>query len=230
MASKRHQEFDLDRWLDNLIECLHGIKTEDTTKHGNLSLSNTLESKLFDCEGDVNSMIKVFYDEMQTEYNYLVTKYEGLLDAHDIEEILFDSIIDVGYFSNTNEIGNFRALARKCLHDNCVDLIRKRKAKKRGGDVKFHYLDDKRDDRKQVQIECVEKAYDTVDFLEWLEQIKPTLSDNEYNYLKLAITENHFDNMSNTEIAKELNVTEGTIRNIKKNLKSNKHLLALLHK
>ena len=109
-------------------------------------------------------------------------------------------------------------------------MVRTKERVKRGNGEKPIYLDDNRDDKPQIQIECKENAYDTVDLLDWLEQIKPTLSNNEYKYIKLMIIEPHSYKMTNVEIGQELNVKEGAIRHIRKHLKSNKHLIALLHK
>ena len=218
----------IDQFYLWAIEC-NRMRRQHYFKQGRLFLADTFIYQLCKLESE-EEKIELFYSKMKAELNYMISRYGDTIDEHDIEGLLYDSINEVIQLIDTNDIENHKALARTYFYNKCMNLIKYRTTKKRGGGEKPIYIDDNRDDKPQIQIECREKAYDTVDILDWLEQIKPTLSTTEYEYIKLIIEENHSDEMTKVEICQELNISRPTLDKLIKNLKSNKHLIALLHK
>lgn len=214
-----------EQFVDEWINELHKYKRHKYFRQGRLFIEDTFEYKWFQYESEDEKLMHMYKETKKVCGNKIKGFYQ--LDEHEKESVLWDSILAVYTKYDVCEY-DYLSLIPKTVSNKAIDLVRSKERIKRGGDTEFIYIDEKRDDRKQVQIECTEKSYAKTECIEWLEQIKPTLSNNEYNYLKLIITENHSDEMSKVEICDELHISRPTLDKIIKSLQHNKHLIELV--
>lgn len=227
-----------EKFVDNLIKLIHEYELLELERQVILEqkkkrLKYFKQGRLFIEDGpeyewyfnDDSYRINMLYTELKSDLWSIVNGFYQL-DRHEKEDIIWSSIWKV-YKEYDILYNDLSRLIYRTIKRSCIDMVRTKERVKRGNGEKPIYLDDTRDDKPQIQIECREKAYDTVDMIDWLEQIKPSLSNIEYEYIKLIITEPHFDKIKKVEICKELNISRPSLDKLIKNLKLNNNITEL---
>ena len=167
--------------------------------------------------------IEYVYSKLKRSCWKVVNKYYQL-DNDDKESIILESIYTVVIKYDVSK-DNFNNLIYRTIKNNCINLIRRNEAKKRGEGIQEENINSP---IVEPYLNVKDNSYSIVESKLLLEDIRPYLSSNEYEYLKLVIQEPHFDEMSNIEIANILNITEGGVRYIRKSLQNKKMLREMI--
>ena len=170
-----------------------------------------------------NDKIEYVYSKLKRSCWKVVNKYYQL-DNDDKESIILESIYTVVIKYDVSK-DNFNNLIYRTIKNNCINLIRRNEAKKRGEGIQEENINSP---IVEPYLNVKDNSYSIVECNLLLEDIRPYLSSNEYEYLKLSIQESHFDEMSNIEIANILNITEGSVRYIRKSLQNKKVLREMI--
>ena len=170
-----------------------------------------------------NDKIEYVYSKLKGSCWKVVNKYYQL-DNDDKESIILESIYTVVIKYDVSK-DNFNNLIYRTIKNNCINLIRRNEAKKRGEGIQEENINSP---IVEPYLNVKDNSYSNVECNLLLEDIRPYLSSNEYEYLKLVIQEPHIFEMSNIEIANILNITEGGVRYIRKSLQNKKMLREII--
>ena len=167
-----------------------------------------------------NDKIEYVYSKLKRSCWKVVNKYYQL-DNDDKESIILESIYTVVIKYDVSK-DNFNNLIYRTIKNNCINLIRRNEAKKRGEGIQEENINSP---IVEPYLNVKDNSYSTVESNLLLEDIRPYLSSNEYEYLKLVIDEPHIFEMSKIEICEVLHISRPTLNSVIRNIKSKSDLL-----
>lgn len=166
------------------------------------------------CTMEVNEKIKTILREYKRLGLKVASRYT-VLDPATRESVVYESALDVctivsGEYRQLDDIKN---LYCRIIRNKCNTIADYENTKKRGGEVTFYSL----------ETQYAEQPYTDTDILDtetaiYIQQIKDHLTTREYQFIELLIKEPHI--LTNTEYASIMQVSEATIRKIKKSLQT----------
>ena len=166
------------------------------------------------CECSINDKIEYLYKHYIKLCKYKVNTIQGL-DEHTKLECILDAMWEVAKKPNTQfeNINSIKNLLCTIAYNKCCNKLHYTTTKKRGGEVNTYSLEQQYNEETELDtniLDTEEKIY--------VEQLKPHLTNIEYELVKLIIEEPHI--LSNYEYARLLNVSETAIRKAKTSLQS----------
>lgn len=163
---------------------------------------------------DDNNKIKKILREYKKLGLNVASKYT-VLDPATRESIVYESALDVCNIISKDfkKFADIKNLYCTIIRNKCNMEADYKNAKKRGGDAITYSLEE----------QYAEEEYTDTNILDvettlYLQQLKPQLTTREYEFVKLILKEPHI--LTNTEYASIMEVSEATIRKIKKSLQT----------
>lgn len=221
MKKSEYKYDDIEEWLDDLIslgldilDILIKQKRQQYFTQGRLFIADTFE--YYFSSLDINDKIDVLYEANKELYNNATYKFRGWLNHQEIQSIILESIWEVLQVHALKSYDEYTNIILSYMHNKCCNLVDKKNASKRGGEATHTSLDKE----EAIEIGIDDVNFNTAEMNIWLEMNKTRFTTNEYKYLYLIINDSFLALKSNVVIAEVLGVTEKTIRDIKKSLKT----------
>lgn len=221
MKKSEYKYDDIEEWLDDLIslgldilDILIKQKRQQYFTQGRLFIADTFEYHFSSL--DINDKIDVLYEANKELYNNATYKFRGWLNHQEIQSIILESIWEVLQVHPLKSYDEYTNIILSYIHNKCCNLVDYKKASKRGGEATHTSLDKE----EAIEIGIDDVNFNTAEMNIWLEMNKTRFTTNEYKYLYLIINDSFLALKSNVVIAEVLGVTEKTIRDIKKSLKT----------
>lgn len=166
------------------------------------------------CTMEENEKIKTILREYKKLGLKVASKYT-VLDPATRESVVYEAALEVcNIISNDyRQLDNIKNLYCTIIRNKCNTIADYENTKKRGGEVTFYSLEE----------QYAEQPYTDTNILDmetaiYIQQLKDHLTTREYEFIKLLIKEPHL--LTNTEYASIMQVSEATIRKIKKSLQT----------
>ena len=218
MKKQKYKYENEEDWLDDFILVITNVldeyKRQQYFTQGRLFIEDTFEYQFSTL--DIDDKIDVLYDSGRKIYKNATHKFRGWLTYHEVQSIILESIWEVLQVHELKSYDEYINIILSYIHNKCCNLVNYKKANKRGRDISHTSLN--KDE--PIIIPTHDNKYNKVETSIWLHQITNNLTNNEHKYLSLIIEEPHILEMSNVEVANELGVTEKTIRDVRKKLKT----------
>lgn len=166
------------------------------------------------CSMEDNEKIKTILREYKKLGLKVASKYT-VLDPATRESVVYEAALDVcGIISNDyRQLDNIKNLYCTIIRNKCNTIADYENTKKRGGEVTFYSLEEQYAEQQYIDTNIL----DTETAI-YIQQLKDYLTTREYEFIKLLIKEPHL--LTNTEYASIMQVSEATIRKIKKSLQT----------
>lgn len=166
------------------------------------------------CNMEDNEKIKIILREYKKLGLKVANKYT-VLDPATRESVVYESALEVcNIISNDyRQLSDIKNLYCTIIRNKCNTIADYENTKKRGGEVITCSLEE----------QYAEQQYTDTNILDietaiYIQQLKDHLTTREYEFIKLLIKEPHL--LTNTEYASIMQVSEATIRKIKKSLQT----------
>lgn len=224
MTKKNEEKLFDEPFVNKWVKALENIKHIENKKRrakglgsSKIILSKTLEYQWI-CVLSVNTRIDMIYSLIKNDIKVrkqLKSFYQ--LDDHEREGLLLDSIQEL--VTNYIPFGNkYDATLRQIIHNKGVDMVRAKDTIKNGKDYTFISLNTENEEHKEAfQLGQIDGRLKDIEFKMYLQEIKPTLTPNEINFINLVINE---PKMNATEMIKELNISRDTFYRVRTSLQT----------
>lgn len=166
------------------------------------------------CTMEDNEKIKTILREYKKLGLKVASKYT-VLDPATRESVVYEAALDVcGIIrEDYRQLDNIKNLYCTIIHNKCNTIADYENTKKRGGEVTFYSLEEQYEEQPYTDTNILD-----IETAIYIQQLKDYLTPREYEFIKLLIKEPHL--LTNTEYASIMQVSEATIRKIKKSLQT----------
>lgn len=198
-------------WINTILESKGGLQTDNTIRLARLKIN--IDQYEWCSMGD-NEKIKTILREYKKLGLKVASKYT-VLDPATRESVVYESALDVCDVlrDDYRQLDDIKNLYCTIIRNKCNNIADYENAKKRGGEVIICSLEEQYSEQQYSDTNIL----DTETIL-YIQQLKDHLTAREYEFINLLIKEPHL--LTNTEYASIMEVSEATIRKMKKNLQT----------
>lgn len=197
--------------MNIILESKGGLQTDNTIRLAKLKIN--IDQYEW-CNMNDNEKIKIILREYKKLGLKVASKYT-VLDPATRESVVYESALDVCNILSKDyrKLPDIKNLYCTIIRNKCNTIADYENTKKRGGEVTFYSLEDQYAEQEYIDTNILD-----METILYIQQLKGHLTPREYEFVKILLKEPHI--LTNTEYASIMEVSEATIRKIKKSLQT----------
>lgn len=198
-------------WMNIILKSKGGLQTDNTIRLAKLKIN--IDQYEW-CNMNDNEKIKIILREYKKLGLKVASKYT-VLDPATRESVVYESALDVCNIISKDyrKLPDIKNLYCTIIRNKCNTIADYENTKKRGGEVTFYSLEDQYAEQEYIDTNILD-----METILYIQQLKGHLTPREYEFVKILLKEPHI--LTNTEYASIMEVSEATIRKIKKSLQT----------